>query len=57
MFLSKTLYPLLSTDLNQEDTSRHDRKNVDLDVKHVVSTQKNHLNEMNLLITQKKCLN
>ena len=34
--LSKTLYPLLSTSLTQEDSklSQHDRKIVDWDIKH-----------------------
>ena len=33
MSLSKTLYPLLSTGSTQEDPSRYDLKNVDLDIK------------------------
>ena len=33
VFLSKTLYPPLSTGSNQDDPSHHDRKTVDWDVK------------------------
>ena len=33
MFLSRTLYPLLSTGSTQEGLSRHDRKIVDWDIK------------------------
>ena len=39
MFLSKTLYPLLSTGSHLEDLSQHDRKNVDWAVKNQNKTK------------------
>ena len=36
MSLSKTLYPLLSTGVTQEDPSRNKCKNVELDVKNQI---------------------
>ena len=36
MTLSKTLYPLLSTGLTQEDPSQHDPKSVDWEVKNQI---------------------
>ena len=45
MFLSKTLYPLLTTGSTKEDPSRHHRKIVDLDVKHQNKQNKSYLRD------------